>query len=161
MADVRETLATAIELERFGSEYYHKFMELVADPKAKLLMKSLAHDEREHMHILRIELTNLGGKPKAPSEELVRKSLKEVFPERIHKNSIATKDAVSAIKLGIRTEKRSIEFYSKNAATARPKLKKIFTKLAKMEIVHLGLLEENLEYLQDDGAWYGYLPILD
>jgi len=161
MPDMREVLATAIELERFGSEYYHKFMELVADPKAKLLMKSLANDEKEHMHILMIELTNMGGKTKAPSKELVKKSLKEVFPERIHKNAIATKDAVSAIKLGIRTERRSIEFYSKNAASARPKMKKIFTKLARMEIVHLGLLEENLGYLQDDGVWYGYLPILD
>ncbi|MGQ9587220.1 MAG: ferritin family protein [Thermoplasmata archaeon] len=161
MADMKEILATAIELERFGSEYYSRFKEVVGDEKAKLLMKSLAADEKEHMHILMIELSNLGGRPKPPSKELLKKSLAEIFPERIHKNSIHAKDAVAAIKLGIRTEKRSIEFYSKSAASASPKMKKIFTKLAKMEIVHLGLLEENLQYLHDDGVWYGYLPILD
>lgn len=148
-------------MEHFGSEYYSKFKELVANEKAKILLGSLASDERDHAHILEIELHNLGGKISTLSDEKLKKSLKQVFPERIHRNSIHAKDAISAIKLGISTEKRSIEFYSRSAAKATPKMKKMFAKLIRMEIVHLGLLEENLQYLEDDGTWYGYLPILD
>lgn len=161
MVSSKEILATAIEMEHFGSEYYSKFKELVANEKAKLLLGSLATDERDHAHILEIELHNLGGKTSSLSNEKLKKTLKQVFPERIHKNSIHAKDAISAIKLGISTEKRSIEFYSKSASRATPKMKKMFAKLVRMEIVHLGLLEENLQYLEDDGSWYGYLPILD
>jgi rubrerythrin len=161
MADAKEILATAIEMERFGSEYYSKFKDLVANEKAKLLLRHLAADEKDHAHILEIELANLGGEVKRPSKEQLKKSLKEVFPERIHKNSIVARDAISAIRLGIRTEKRSIDFYTKSAARADPKLKKMFAKLVRMEIVHLGLLEENLQFLESDGSWYGYLPILD
>jgi rubrerythrin len=161
MADAKDILATAIEMEHFGSEYYSKFKDLVASEKAKTLLRSLAADEKDHAHILEIELSNLGGKLKPPGKEKLKKSLKQVFPERIHKNSIHAKDAISAIKLGILTERRSIEFYTKHAARASPKMRKIFAKLVRMEIVHLGLLEENLQFLEDDGSWYGYLPILE
>lgn len=161
MADLKEILAAAIEFEHFGVEYYAKFRDLVSDDKAKPLMKSLSEDEKEHARILENELKAAGGKPKTASKELVGKGLAEIFPERIRKNSIATKDAITAIKLGIRTEERSIEFYSKNAVSAGPKLKEIFAKLEKMERGHKEMLEENLRYLENDGSWYGYLPFLD
>lgn len=161
MADVKEIIATAVEFERFGSEYYTRLMELVRDPKAKLLMKSLASDEKEHASILEKELARSGGKAKAVSKQVLEKGLKEMFPERIKKNSIATKDAIEAIKLGIRTEKRSVKFYSENSNTNVKALNQIFKKLEKMELGHLALLEENLLYLEDDGVWYGYVPLLD
>ena len=161
MADVKNILAAAIEFERFGAEYYMKFHELVGDEKAKPLMKGLAEDEKEHARILEAELGKLGGKAAPPSKESLKKGLAEIFPERIKKGSIVTKDAISAIKLGIRTEERSIDYYSKNAVAAGPSLKDIFAKLEKMERGHLELLTENLRYLEDDGVWYGYLPFLD
>jgi rubrerythrin len=160
-ADIKEILATAIEFERFGVEYYATFMGLVKDEKAKPLMSGLSKDEREHETILENELKKLGGKPKKPSKEMIEKGLAEIFPEKIKKGSIATKDAISALKLGIRTEERSIEFYSKYGAVAGPRLKEIFDKLEKMERGHKELLEENLRYLKDDGVWYGYVPLLD
>jgi rubrerythrin len=161
MADIKGILAAAIEFERFGVEYYTRFHELVGDKKAKPLMKGLAGDETEHAKILEIELSKLGGKASPPSKEMMKKGLAEIFPEKIKKGSIVTKDAISAIKLGIRTEQRSIDFYSKNAAVAGGPLKEIFGKLEKMERGHLELLEENLRYLEDDGSWYGYVPFLD
>jgi rubrerythrin len=161
MSDVKRILATAIEFERFGAEYYRKFHDLVRDEKAKPLMKGLAEDEKDHARILEKELTKLGGSVKAPSMEMLEKGLREIFPEKVKKNAIETGDAIAALKLGIRTEERSIEFYSKNAAAAGPALKKIFEKLETMERGHRTLLEENLKYLEDDGSWYGYVPFLD
>lgn len=161
MKDIKEILATAIEFERFGSEYYARFMELVKDPKARPLMKSLASDEKEHASILEIELRNLGEKVKRPSKKELEKGIAELFPEKVHKHSMASKDAISAIKLGIRTEERSIKFYSKYGEHASPHLRKMFSKLEKMERAHKNMLEENLHHLENDGAWYGYLPILD
>jgi len=148
-------------MERFGYEYYSKFKELVASEKAKTLFGSLAADERDHAHLLEIELSNLGGRPRPVPDKELSKALKEVFPDRIRKNAIHAKDAISAIKLGISTERRSIEFYTRHAARSSPKMRKIFAKLIRMEVMHLGLLEENLQLLESDGSWYGYLPILE
>lgn len=161
MADVKQIIAQAIELEKYGVEYYRKFHELVADDKAKALMKSLSEDEKSHAELLTKELAKLGGKSKTASSEEVKKSLAAIFPERIRRNSIVTKDSIAAIKLGIRTEERSIEYYTKNSAAAGPKLKKIFDELARMEKGHKELLEENLHYLENEGSWYGYVPILE
>jgi rubrerythrin len=161
MPDVKQILAAAIEFERFGSEYYARFKDLVGDEKAKPLMKGLGEDEKDHARILEAELKRLGGKAPKASKEMVQKGLAEIFPENISGGSIATKDAVSALKLGIRTEERSIEYYSKNASAGGGALKEIFSKLEKMERGHKELLEENLRYLEDDGVWYGYVPFLD
>jgi rubrerythrin len=161
MADMREVISTAIEFEHFGHKYYLRFHELVADEKAKALMKSLAEDEKEHAEILSRELAKLGAEPKKHSKEMLEKGLAEMFPEKLRKNSIATRDAISAIKLGMRTEERSIGFYSKNAGKGGEKLKKIFEQLEQMEKGHLNLLKENLHYLENDGSWFGYVPILE
>lgn len=161
MPAVEEVIATAIEFEHFGREYYSKMMHLVDDPKAKLLMKSLGEDEKEHAAILEKELRKRGGKAVAPSKESIRKGLEEIFPEGPRKGSLAAKDSIEAIKLGIRTEQRSIMYYSKNANTKEKGLNQVFKRLEKMELEHLALLEQNLLYLQDDGVWYGYVPLLD
>lgn len=161
MAGVGDILATAIEFERFGREYYMRFHELVGDAKAKALMKGLAHDEEEHAEILAKELEAHGGSADYASTKILEEGLEKIFPHRILKDSIKTKDAISAIKLGIETEQRSIEFYSRHAKDADPELQGVFAKLEKMERNHLELLKENLEHLEEGGVWYGYVPILE
>ena len=161
MADAKQVLAAAIEFERFGVEYYARFNKLVADDKGKALMKSLSNDEKDHAEILSKELKALGGAAVAPPKEMVEKGLTEIFPRNVTKDSISVKDSVSAIKIGIETEQKSIDYYGTNAKAAGPKLKEVFDKLRKMEEGHKELLEENLRSLNDDGVWYGYVPILD
>jgi rubrerythrin len=161
MTDVGNILAAAIEFERFGKEYYMRFHELVKDPKAKALMKGLAHDEEEHAELLTEQLEATGGSVSGPREDIIENGLEKIFPHRTLKDSIETRDAISAIKLGIETEQRSIDFYAQHARSASGDLREIFEKLEKMERVHLGLLRENLEHLRDDGMWYGYVPILE
>ncbi|UCE90950.1 MAG: ferritin family protein [Methanobacteriota archaeon] len=161
MEGINLVLAAAIEFERFGREYYLRFHELVADTKAKALMKGLAHDEEEHAAILTKELEAQGASAELPPREMLEEGLAKIFPHSILRNSIETKDAISAIKLGIETEQRSIDFYSEQAEVAEGGLKETFAMLAKMEREHLELLQENLEHLQEDGVWYGYVPILE
>lgn len=161
MAVIGEILTTAIEFELFGKEYYMRFYELVGDAKAKALMKGLANDEEEHAAMLAKELETHGGAFDSASAEILDEGLEKIFPHRILKNSIETKDAISAIKLGIETEQRSIDFYSSHAKDADEELRGVFAKLEKMERGHLDLLKENLLHLQEGGAWYGYVPILE
>jgi rubrerythrin len=161
MPDIQEVLAAAIEFERFGQEYYMRFHALVSDEKARLLMKSLANDEKEHEGILSSELAKLGGRAVPPSKELLEKGLAEIFPADTKAEAIGRAGTISAIEVGIGIEQRSVDFYAQNAATAGPRLQKVFEMLGQMEQGHIELLRENLHYLKDDGVWYGYLPILD
>ena len=161
MKSVEEILVAAIEFEKFGVEYYTKFQELVGDEKAKALMRSLANDEKEHAEILGKQLKALGGKAPAVSQKSVEKGLAEIFHNRAKKNAIEVTDSISAIKVGIKTEENSINYYSKNSKSVDGKLRDIFEKLVKMEQGHKEILEENLRYLENDGSWFGYVPILE
>lgn len=161
MADVGDVLAAAIEFELFGKEYYMRFHELVRDSKAKALMKGLAHDEEEHAELLTQQLEAMGGSVAGPRKDIIENGLEKIFPHKILKDSIETRDAISAIKLGMETEQRSIDFYAQQAGSSSGTLKEVFEKLERMERAHLELLRENLEHLRDDGAWYGYVPILE
>ena len=161
MADAKKIISTAIEFEKFGAEYYLRFKDLVEEKEAKALMGGLASDEKEHAAVLTRELQALGGKAKAPTKKEVEEGLAKIFPEGARKGKLAVKDSISAIKLGIRTEERSVEFYSKNASAAGPGVKEVFSRLERMEREHLRLLQENLRYLEDDGSWFGYVPILE
>lgn len=161
MADAKEIISTAVEFEKFGAEYYLRFRDLVEEKEAKALMSGLASDEKEHAAVLTRELQALGGKAKAPSRKEVEKGLAKIFPHAAGKGKLTVKDSISAVKLGIETEERSIQFYSKNAEAAGPDVKEVFSRLERMEREHLRLLQENLHYLENDGSWFGYVPILE
>ncbi len=161
MADAKDVLSVAVEFENFGAEYYLRFRDLVSDSGAKALMKGLAADEKGHAAILTRELQALGGNVKPVSGRELEKGLQEMFPERIEADDRGVDGYVSAIKMGIRTEERSIEYYSRNAGEAGPGLRDVFLKLEGMEREHLRLLQENLRQLEDDGSWLGYVPILE
>lgn len=161
MTDIKETISVAVEFEEFGAEYYLRFRDLVQDKEAKVLMSSLASDEKEHAAILTRELQALGGGAPVADPEKVKKGLAEIFPVGAEDGHLAVKDSISAIKLGIKTEEKSIEFYSKSGAVAGPGLKEVFSRLEVMEREHLRMLQDNLHYLENDGSWFGYVPILE
>jgi rubrerythrin len=161
MVDPKDIVAAAIEFEKFGAEYYLRFEDLVVEKEAKALMRGLAADEKEHAAILTRKLQALGGEAMEPPREQVEKGLAEIFPGTAAKDHLDVSDSISAIKMGIKTEERSIEFYSRNGAEAGPGLKEVFDRLERMEREHLRLLQENLHYLEADGSWFGYVPILE
>ena len=64
-----------------------------------------------------------------------------------------------ALKLGIRTEERSIELYSNSAQeTGIRSSKDLFLKLVNFEKGHKEILEDALYYLGQKGSLYGYSP---
>ena len=96
-----------------------------------------------------------------PSKEMLEEGLSRIFPHHALRDSIKTQDAISAIKLGMDTEERSIEFYAEHAESSEGRLREMFSSLERMEVEHLELLKENLRSLQNEGVWYGYVPILE
>lgn len=156
---IPDILKEAISIEIYGMEYYSIFGELVEDENAKSLLKGLARDEGEHREYLEKEYKKLTGKPvdiKILDREN-REKARQIFPESLEPLGIEeTKDV---LKLGIRTEERSIKLYSNSAKrTDAGGSKELFLKLAVFEKGHKELLEDALYYLDQEGSWYGYSP---
>jgi rubrerythrin len=159
---VEKMLLTAIAMERYGQEYYRWFSDSISDRKGKSMMKGLARDEKEHEEIMSGEYEKECGK--APPEDIDidigGKDVKKVFSQERKKGE---KDIISKIlQLGIGIEQKSIDFYSSESKkTKSVKMKKLLEKLTEIEKGHKALLEETLFHMKQDGAWWGYTPILD
>jgi len=154
-----DILKEAISIEIYGREYYSIFSELIEDEKAKSIFRGLSRDEGEHRELLEKEYKKIAGKPFDIGlvDEENREKARRIFPESLEPLGIEeTKDT---LKLGIRTEERSIELYSKGAKqTDISSSKDLFMKLAHIEGKHKEMLEDAMYYLDQGGSWYGYSP---
>lgn len=154
-----DILKEAISIEIYGREYYSIFSELVEDENAKSLFRGLSRDEAEHRQLLENQFLKVTGKSFdiVAVDEVNREKAKRIFPESLEPLGIQeTKDI---LKLGIRTEERSIELYSKSVdKTDNKSSKDLFSRLVLFETEHKKTLEDALYYLDQDGSWYGYSP---
>jgi len=154
-----DILKEAISIEIYGREYYSRFSELIDDENARSIFRGLSRDEEEHMVLLENEIKNIEGVPfdAKAVDGTNREKARSIFPES-HK-TLSVGETKDALKLGIRTEERSIELYSKSAKqTDIGSSKDLFMKLAIIERKHKEILEDAMYYLDQGGSWYGYSP---
>ncbi len=154
-----DILKDAISIEIYGGEYYSIFSDIVEDENAKSLFHGLSRDEGEHRELLEKEYRKISGK--TPDMKILdrenREKAKRIFPESMEPMSI--EKTVDVLKLGIRTEERSIELYSNSAKKTDPgRSRELFVNLTDFEKKHKKLLEDALYYLEQEGSWYGYSP---
>lgn len=154
-----DILKEAISIEVFGQEYYSIFSEIVEEGNARSLLRGLSRDESEHRELLEKEYKKISGDItdiRSLDKESKEKA-RHIFPESLESFGISeTKDVLG---LGIRTEERSIEFYSNSAQkTANRSSKDLFLKLVGIEEGHKSALQDAMYYLDQEGTWYGYSP---
>jgi len=149
----------AISIEIYGKEYYSIFSDLVEDENAKLLFRGLSRDEEEHRQLLEKQFLKVTGKSFEIStvDEVNREKARRIFPEPL--KSLDIQETRDILKLGIRTEDRSIELYSESVSrTDNKSSKDLFSRLVLFETGHKKTLEDALYYLDQEGSWYGYSP---
>ena len=168
MADTGEILQEAIDLEIFGNYFYNSLKSLVDSNEGKGLLTFLADAEQEHRQILEDLMVKTGGALKTSKvDEVVaqitkNEGIETVFNDLLGKSSLEKTDAIEAVKIGIDVEQKSIDFYTEHAETSdNDDVKRLFNELVVFENNHKETLAENLRNLQDEGVWYGYLPILE
>jgi rubrerythrin len=162
MKAVEKVLLTAIEIERYGQEYYSYFARSISDRNGKALLRGLADDEKDHEELLSKEYKAMTGRlpPAVVDIDIGEESVKSVFAHEREKGKADL--TIRILKLGIAVEKKSIDFYSsKGEVVKSARLKKLLAYLVEIEKGHKAILEENLAHLKHESAWWGYVPILD
>lgn len=157
--NILDILKEAISIEIYGREYYSIFSELVEEENARSIFRGLSRDEGDHRALLEKEYRKVSGKSfdAGVMDENNREKARKVFPESLEPMNIT--ETQEALKLGIRTEERSIELYSKSSReTGIRSSKDLFLTLVDFEKEHKKILEDALYYLGQEGSWYGYSP---
>lgn len=149
--NILDILKEAISIEIYGQEYYSIFGEVVEDENAKSVFARLSRDEGKHRELLDKEYRRISGRSAdvGVMEEKNREKARQVFPESLEMTIAETREA---LELGIRTEERSIELYSKSETDIRSS-KDLFLKLVEFEKDHKKILEDALDHLDREGSW--------
>jgi len=158
-------LKTALAIEEFGINFYSEMSECVADSRGAALLRSLGNDEREHLRIIQKELDHLDREGMAEEVEPLQEYLR-ILPERVFVRPkgacLALNDEIAALEKGLEVEVNSINMYQDALTRAlEPRARSSLEELARWEVKHKEILEENLRSLRLEGAWYGYGPILE
>jgi rubrerythrin len=149
----------AIQIERFGFEFYTSLKSCVKDRNGQKMLSHLAGLEIEHMNWLEREygrqLDHMSEFDEAPEVNVSLLAEENIFlvDDRLP-DVIKGLDEAGALKYAIDIEKRSIKFYKDNMEFGGgDRLRELFQKLADFEEDHLKLLEDNLSHLEKEGAW--------
>lgn len=160
-----DALRTAVQLEEYGYSFYKEVQGFVESEKGRALLEYLAGQEIDHIKWLQVEHDNLEKDIKEGRRTDERLNIDLPDPRIVFskKDEITQKmDSIEATKFALDIERRSIEFYSNcGQLTSVETAKDLFKKLSRFEESHAKLLEENLSYLETEGDWYGYTPILE
>ncbi|MFQ5884305.1 MAG: ferritin family protein [Thermoplasmata archaeon] len=160
-----DALRIAMDLEEYGYSFYKDVREFVESEKGRALLEFLANQEVDHKRWLKTEHDTLEREISEGTRSDERLNIELPDPRTVfsRKDEITkSMDSIEATKFALEVEKRSIEFYSAcGMMTSVETAKELFEKLSRFEKTHRKLLEENLDYLQTEGDWYGYVPILE
>jgi rubrerythrin len=161
-----EELEKAKNTEVEGYFLYKAAAEMITDEKGANIFAHLAKEELDHIRVItEIAGSVSGGKGwLSYSEGLAASSVSKsgegipIFSgesellERLKENQTD----MNAVKIGIESEVKAVEFYSALLARAgSPEEKVLLTELLEMEKAHLKILRWESESLSNTGFWCG------
>lgn len=156
-------LAAGVQIEDYGNEFYTRMSERIRDKEGKIILQSLAQDEKQHRAWLERQIDRIF--PGCQAEKIEPDPAYSIDPSRLFalpQGSLSPQDEISGVEMAIEVEKRSARLYDDVAGmTKDPELRAVMQRLARWERGHQKILENNLHYLKRGGSWYGYTPILD
>lgn len=145
--EFHDLLDLAVNLEKEGAEFYEKLSRLAKNKTTKEIFKSFASDELLHAETFtELKESEPSGKDDPIDNEL-KELIKEISHEEvlplIHEGDVENFHPLTAIKLGIKTEKSTVKFYKHILKRMKTeKGKKTLEELIKEEKRHAADLTE-------------------
>ena len=164
MDDVLDILKLAVDKERMRKAAYEQAAAATHHALARLTFASLAKQEAAHERYLKAyygKQVAQEGWP-APGEMGVQDDMMEVVKEIFKQATAQIKEAgakdeglTAVYDAGIAAESESVEFYTDALSRAtEPNAQAFFETLVKAEKLHLKLLIDTQEFLDDTEKWF-------
>lgn len=152
--DLKEVVQLARKMEMDGSEFYGKAAEKAVNPQAKRLFESFAADERRHLGIVESMARGVGvDVEKMP---MPRATVRTVFTSAqagSRAGAVAAGER-EAVQDALSLERQSYRLYKHAATAGQGAQRALLERLASEENEHYEMLENTLEYLEDNQKWF-------
>lgn len=156
-----DALEAAIKFEEDGRKFFLDASEKTKQKYGKLMFRSIADAELEHIERIREvydSLTKTGDWPDRPALFTAKAALKNIFEEareQLDQNVKAETDDIEAIKMAREYEEKGLRFYQDLADRAKALIeKKFYNQLAYEERGHLLIFQDMHEYFIDPVHWF-------
>jgi len=156
-----DALEAAIKFEEDGRKFFLDANEKTKQKYGKLMFRSIADAELEHIEEIREvydSLTKTGDWPDRPALFTAKAALKNIFEEareQLDQNVKAETDDIEAVKMAREYEEKGLRFYQGLADRAKVLIeKKFYQQLAYEERGHLLIFQDMHEYFIDPVHWF-------
>ena len=167
MQDVLEILKLALDKEIVRKQAYDEAAKAATNPLVKNTFAALANEELKHELYIKTYYDKQVAEEGWPSpdeigvedDEDFREVIREIFKNASEQIKATAAEAQAELtdvyNAGIAAERESVEFYSDAYERATdPNAKAFFEALVKAEKLHLKLLSDTLEFLDDTSMWF-------
>ncbi|HHT9110617.1 MAG TPA: ferritin-like domain-containing protein [Candidatus Brocadiaceae bacterium] len=157
MADtLKDIKSIALQMEMDGIKFYSDLANKTLHPMGRAMFKSFVEDEKLHAKRIRLLLSSppeIEKKDGKNPQERLSTIFREMGEELKKKVNVNTND-IEAVRLALKIEEDGIRFYEKAVKdTTDGKEREMYRFLAGEEKVHLGILKNTLEYLENTELW--------
>ena len=153
---IEEAVQQARKMETDGINFYSKLAEKCSSDAGKAMFQSFTEDEKRHLRVIKEIAKGLG--VDAQKLPMPRDTIRTIFTAAAGKMddyADATADEKDAIGVAMGMETKSFELYSGAAKSAKDKpIRQLFERLATQENQHYEMLDNTLEYLNTNQAWF-------
>ncbi|MEK7353112.1 MAG: ferritin family protein [Chloroflexota bacterium] len=159
-AKTLKALRIAVKMEIDGKEYYLKTSQTSSSTMGEKLLRSMSKAEDAHRQKFIDIYEAIRDKKAWPKTNLkpdAAKSLKTIFAKATKRmaNTKTLEGELDAVKLAMKMENKTLDFYTSQAAKATGETEKSFYKtIAAEEREHHMVLQSYYEFLKDPAGWF-------
>ena len=145
---VNDLIDLAVSLEREGAEFYEWLSQMAKNKSTKMIFKNFADDERRHEEIfLKLKHSDIAVSEISAVDNMIRELVEQLSHEDVFipvaEENVENIHPLTAIKLGIKTEKNTVKLYKQILKRIRTSTwKKTLEELIKEEKQHTADLTE-------------------
>ncbi len=154
-------LRIAVKMEIDGKEYYLKTSQTSSSKMGEKLLRSMSQAEDAHRLKFIDIYSSIRDKkawPKTALKPAAHKNLTTLFATATKRMATSTKPLegeLDAVKIAMKMENKTLDFYTSQAAKATSETEKNFYKtIAAEEREHHMVLQNYYEFLKDPSGWY-------
>jgi rubrerythrin len=160
-----ELFATALKYEENIRDLYVSAQNIIDDKRGKAIFRALAQDEQSHVTFLKYSLANLKTNTEIdisklessiPSQEKIKSRIEDM------KKKIPGKmlgDVKRVLATALQLEVETSDFYKDAYEKSDGAIKAIFEKFLVIENRHIDVVQIELDYASNSGAWFDFMEI--
>ncbi|MFC2092084.1 ferritin family protein [Elusimicrobiota bacterium] len=151
-------IESAIQMEKDGIEFYSEAAKKIDNPLGSEMFMSFVQDEQRHLEKLKEIMSNDNKVSDVGDEKVtvLKEKIKTIFsdiPQEVAATLQSNAEEKEILQTAIKMEEEGIKYYTDKCISLGGTAGELCSFIVKEEKNHRQILQNTLEYLQDNTSW--------